>query len=55
MNGVILCIMFSLRSVSFHPLLDLVKTGDFSTNGFVCLSQISFVYLDLSKTLVTMQ
>ena len=55
MKGVILSTMFSLQSLNFHPLLNLVRTGDFNTNGFVCLPQISLVYVDFSKTLVTMQ
>ena len=55
MKGVLLSIIFSLQSLNFHPLLSLVRTGDFSTKGFVCLFQISHVHVDFSKVLVTMQ
>ena len=46
MKGLILSIMLSLQSLNFYPPLNLVRTGDFSTNGFVCLSQIRLVYVD---------
>ena len=55
MKVVILSIMVSLESVNFHPLLNLISTGDFSTNCFVCLSQTSLVYVDFSKILLIMQ
>ena len=53
MKGVILSIMLSLQSLEFHSLLNLVRTGNFSSNGFVCLPQIRLLYVDFSKILVT--
>ena len=55
MKGVVISRMLRLQSLNFYPLFNKIRTGDFSTNGFVCLLQISFVYVDFSKILVTMQ
>ena len=37
MKGVILSVMFNFKSLAFHPLLNLDRTGDFSTNGLTNL------------------
>ena len=37
MKGVILPIMFNFKSLAFHPLLNLDRTGDFSANGLTSL------------------
>ena len=37
MKGVILPIMFNLKSLAFHPLSNLDRTGDFNTNSFTNL------------------
>ena len=37
MKGVILFIMFNFKSLALHPLLNLLRTGDFSTNGLTSL------------------
>jgi len=37
MKVVIFPIMFNFRSLAFHPLLNLDRTGDFSTNGWTSL------------------
>ena len=49
MKGVILSIMFSLKGLIFNPPLPLVRTGDFSTEGFAFLSPICLVYVDFSR------
>ena len=37
MIGVMLSIMFNFKSLAFHPLLNLDRTGGFSTHGLTNL------------------
>ena len=37
MTGAILPIMFNFKSLVVHPLINLDRTGDFSTNGLSSL------------------
>ena len=42
MKGVILSIMLNFKSSALHPLLNLVRPGDFITNGFTSLLESNY-------------
>ena len=43
----------SMQSLNFHPLLNLLRTGEFSTEELVCFPESSLCMF--SKALVTME